>query len=348
MLAIPLSLILLASYAASWQFQLNSTAVANASASVTWTREADDNPAVGFGFRLRQTDVLPSSETIPYWCQFGGVLETKGEFFVQFYTTGSYIAEAMNRTALQATNSSSDILGSSNVISVQATDSTIQPSGDVVTVNFVAGPAVQVSNPQTTSTTTSDPPTTSSSPSTTRSFIPIPSDTLISSSSASASTSNNTAAIAGSVCGALGLVAIITGAVIWLYRRNKYRDSAWHQPSPGQEPYYSAAPDPYMITSTSTLPVTTQSTPTASDTPRKTLTTRQVLLRDRAEGLRAQVATLRTEGQLIEENERQRRLISSLEREMRYLREQQGSAWALGYTNEPPPSYVSGSSSGLY
>ncbi|KAK0222385.1 hypothetical protein IW262DRAFT_1460708 [Armillaria fumosa] len=336
MLVIPLSFILFASYVTSWQFQLNSTAVANASASVTWTREANDSTTVGFGFRLRQTDVLPSSETIPYWCQFGGVAETKGEFSVQFYTAGPYIAEAMNRTAFQTTNSSSDILGSSGVISVQAADSQVPSVQDVVTLNFIAGPAVQASNPQTTSTTTSDPPTTSS-PGTTRSI-----------SSPSASASNNTAVIAGSVCGALGLVAIITGIGIWLYRRNKHRDGSSYQTSPGREQYYSAAPHPYTITSTSTLPVTTRSTPTASDLPRKALTTRQALLRDRAEGLREQVATLQTEGQLIEENERQRQLISSLERQMRHLREQQGSAWALGYTNEPPPSYVSGSSSGLY
>ncbi|SJL15528.1 uncharacterized protein ARMOST_19028 [Armillaria ostoyae] len=296
MLAIPLSFILFASYAASWQFQLNSTAVANASASVTWTRDADDSTTVGFGFRLRQPDVLPSSETIPYWCQFGGVQETKGAFFVQFSTAGSYIAEAMQLTALQATNSSSDILGSSGVISVQAADS--------------QGPSAQASP--------------------------------------SATASNKTTIIAGSVCGALGLVAIITGVGIWLYRRNKHRDGTSHQTSPGREQYYSAAPHPYTITTTSTPVVTTRYTPTTSDLPRKALTARQALLRDRAEGLRAQVATLRTEGQLIEENERQRRLISSLERQMRHLREQQGSAWALGYTDEPPPSYVSGSSSGLY
>ncbi|KAK0492368.1 hypothetical protein EDD18DRAFT_512881 [Armillaria luteobubalina] len=213
----------------------------------------------------------------------------------------------------------------------------------------MAGPAVQSSNPQTTSTTASDPPTTSSSPSTTtRSIVPIPTNTSTSSSPPSASAPNNTAIIAGSVCGVLGLVAIITGIAIWLHQRNKHRDRSSYQTSPGREQYYSAAPHPYTITSTSTLPVATQSTPTASDLPRKALTTRQALLRDRAEGLRAQVATLQTEGQLIEENERQRQLISSLERQMRHLREQQGSAWALGYTNEPPPSYVSGSSSGLY
>ncbi|PBK61746.1 hypothetical protein ARMSODRAFT_1025472 [Armillaria solidipes] len=337
MLAITLSFILFASYAVSWQFQLNSTAVANASASVTWTREADDSTTVGFGFRLRQPDVLPSSETIPYWCQFGGVQENKGAFFVQFSTAGSYIAEAMQLTALQATNSSSDILGSSGVISVQAADSQISSAQDVVTLNFVAAKAVQESNPQTTSTTTSAPPATSSPHSTTRSI-----------SSPSASASNNTAIIAGSVCGALGLVAIITGVGIWLYRRNKHRDSTSHQTSPGREQYYSAAPHPYTITTTSTPAVTTRYTPTTSDLPRKALTARQALLRDRAEGLRAQVATLRTEGQLIEENERQRQLISSLERQMRHLREQQGSAWALGYTDEPPLSYVSGSSSGLY
>ncbi|KAK0244881.1 hypothetical protein EDD85DRAFT_215148 [Armillaria nabsnona] len=348
MLAIPLSFILFASYAASWQFQLNSTAVANASASVAWTREADDSTTVGFGFRLRQPDVLPSSETVPYWCQFGGVQETKGTFFVQFSTAGSYIAEAMQLTALQATNSSSDILGYSSVISVQAADSQAPSAQDVVTLNFVAAKAVQESNPQTTSTTTSAPPTTSSPYTTTRSIVPIPTDTLIPSSSPLARASNNTAIIAGSVCGALGIVAIITGVGIWLYRRRKHRDGTSHQSSPGREQYYSAAPHPYTITTTSTPSLTTRSTPTGSDLPRKALTTRQALLRDRAEGLRAQVATLRTEGELIEENERQRRLISSLERQMRHLREQHGSAWALGYTDEPPPSYVSGSSSGLY
>ncbi|PBK96092.1 hypothetical protein ARMGADRAFT_758119 [Armillaria gallica] len=170
MLAIPLSFILFASYAASWQFQLNSTAVVNASASVTWSREADDSITVGFGFRLRQPDVLPSSETIPYWCQFGGVEETGGTFFVQFSNAGSYIAEAMQLTALQATNSSSDILGSSGVISVQAADSQGPSAQDVVTLNFVAAKAVQVSNPQTTSTTISAPPTTSSPRSTTRAY----------------------------------------------------------------------------------------------------------------------------------------------------------------------------------
>lgn len=348
MLAFPLSYILFSSYAAAWQFQLNSTAVVNTSAIVTWTRDADDSTTVGFGFRLRQPDVLPSRETTPYWCQFGGVTETAGNFSVQFDTAGSYIAEAMKLTALPATNSSNDILGSSGVISVQAADSQLPSAQDVAIFNFVAAKAVQVTNTQTTSTTTSAPPTTSSLHSTTRSIIPIPADTSTPSSSPSVSASNNTAIIAGSVCGSLGVVAIITGVGIWLYRKNKHRDDTSHDASPGREHYYTAAPYPYTITTASPPAATIRSTPTASDLPRKGLTARQALLHDRAEGLRAQVATLQTEGQLIEENERQRQLISSLERQMRHLREQQGSAWALGHTNEPPPSYVSGSSSGLY
>ncbi|KAK0460283.1 uncharacterized protein EV420DRAFT_258104 [Desarmillaria tabescens] len=163
-------------------------------------------------------------------------------------------------------------------------------------------------------------------------------------SSPSAIASNNTAVIAGSVCGALGLVAITAGVSIWIYRRN--RDGI---PSSGEGDYYTTTPRPYTTASTLT-PAIVQSTTTSSRSPGKALTIRQALLRDRAEGLRAQVATLQqnnVEGRLMEENERQRRLILSLERQIRYLTEQQGSAWALGYTDEPPPSYVSGSSSGL-
>ncbi|KAK0460282.1 uncharacterized protein EV420DRAFT_258132 [Desarmillaria tabescens] len=149
MLAVLLLFILFVPHAASWQFQFNGTAVANASASVTWTRDADDSTTVGFAFRLRRPDVLPSTTTIPYWCQFGGIEETKGTFFVQFFTEGSYIAEAMKIQALQTTNSSSDILGTSDIISVQAPDSPAPTAQDVLTLNFAAAKAVQVSNPQT-------------------------------------------------------------------------------------------------------------------------------------------------------------------------------------------------------
>ncbi|KAK0185418.1 hypothetical protein F5146DRAFT_1070065 [Armillaria mellea] len=327
MLSIPLSFILFSSYAASWQFQLNSTAVVNTSASVTWTRDADDSTTVGFGFRLRQPDVLPSRETTPYWCQFGGVTETAGNFSVQFDTAGSYIAEAMQLTAApsvrfeQLTNSSSDILGSSGVISVQAADSQLPSAQDVAILNFFAAKAVPV-----TSTTTSAPPTTSSLHSTTRSIISIPADTSTPSSSPSVSASNNTAIIAGSVCGSLGVVAIITGVGFgYIEEINTGYDTS-HDASPGTGTLLHCPLRIHILITTASTPAAAiRSTPTASDLPRKGLTA---------------LATLQTEGQLIEENERQRRLISRLERQMRHLREQQGSALRQ--------LYVSGSSSGLY
>ncbi|KAK0201347.1 hypothetical protein DFS33DRAFT_1346474 [Desarmillaria ectypa] len=348
MLAIPLLFVLFAPYSASWQFNFNSSTLANTSASVAWTREAKDSVEVGFGLRLRQPDVLPSTKTIPYWCQFGGVQETKGTFFVQFYTEGSYIAEAMLLKAFQTTNSSSDILASSDIISVQAANSQAPSAQDVLTLNFVAGKAMQVTSPQMTLTTTSASSTTFGSL-TTRSIVPVPGTTLTPSSPPSPSASNNAAVIAGSVCGALGLMAIITGFGIQIYRRKRHRNSTSRRASAEQEHYYTTTPHPFII-QTPSIAVTVESTPTAPRPLNNALTVRQALLRDRAEGLRAQVATLEQnniEGRLMEENERQWRLISSLERQIRYLTEQQGSSWALGYTDEPPPSYMSGSSSGL-
>ncbi|KAG7439894.1 uncharacterized protein BT62DRAFT_651208 [Guyanagaster necrorhizus] len=216
----------------------------------------------------------------------------------------------------------------------------------MLTLNFVVNTAVQETNTETTSATPSAPSTIFSSP-TARSIVPIPSDTPEPSSSPLASTSNRTAIIAGSVCGSLGLVAIMTGISICLYRR---RDAASNEAFPDQQPYYTTTAQPYTITTTPTSTMM-PSKISASEVPRDAaLTVRQAMLRDRAEGLQAQVAILRqnkTEGRLMEENERQRQQIASLERQMTYLMEQQRSAWALGYTNEPPPSYMSGSSNGI-